>query len=51
MKELLIRASEHAIVAIDAMALVVVLYGTLEAFVRAARAVVAPIDGREQREI
>ena len=51
MKELLIRASEHAIVLIDTMALLVVLYGTIEAFVRAVRAVFTPMNSHERHDI
>jgi hypothetical protein len=34
-KEWLVLVSEHAIVLIDALALVIILYGTVEAFIRA----------------
>jgi uncharacterized membrane protein len=50
-KEWLIGATEHAITLIDAMALVVVLFGTLQAFVRAVRLAVVPGDDRERRDI
>jgi len=42
MKELLIIATENAVVVIYGMALLVVMIGTVEAFVSAIRAVISP---------
>lgn len=51
-KETLVQASELAIVAIDAMALIVVCYAAVDAFVRAfALAFLKPMDLDEKRTI
>jgi uncharacterized membrane protein len=42
MKEWLILITEHAVVVINAMALVMITYGTIEAFFRGLRAMVKP---------
>jgi uncharacterized membrane protein len=51
MKEWLVLVSEYAIVLIDAMALIVVLYGTVQAFAGAARLTFAPGSGEQRREV
>jgi uncharacterized membrane protein len=50
MKEWLAAATEASVVAIDAMALAIVVWGTLEAFVRVVRGLFAPPPGPERRE-
>ena len=51
MREWLVFISEHAILAIDAMALVVILFGTVEAFVRASCLAFAQESGPQRRDI
>lgn len=51
MREWLVAASEVAIVVIDAMALIAIVYGTLEAFVKALRAAFGSVTQEEGREI
>lgn len=52
MKELLVTVSEHAIVIIDAMALIVVIYAALEAFYRAfCLAAFTPVAFEQKRAI
>ena len=51
MKEWLTIATEYAIVVIDMMALVVVSYAALEAFVKAMRSLFSPVSGRDRRDI
>ena len=51
MKEWLVYATEHAIVVIDAMAFVIVVAGTIEAFVRGFWAIVSSAKGHEQRDV
>lgn len=51
MKQWLIFATENAIVIIDAMAFVIVVIGTVEAFVSGVRAMLSTPDGHERRDI
>ena len=51
MRELLVAATEIAVVAIDAMALVIVLIGTIAAFGAAIKALFTSLDGHERRSI
>lgn len=51
MKQWLIFATENAIVFIDALALVIVVVGTVEAFVGGLRAMLASPTGHERRDI
>ncbi len=51
MKEWLVFASEHAIVIIDALALIIIFAGTIDAFVRALPLVFGLHSGHERREI
>jgi uncharacterized membrane protein len=51
MKELFTLASEHAIVVIDALALVIIVFAALEAFIRSARAMFSPLPAHERRDI
>jgi uncharacterized membrane protein len=50
-KALFTLASEHAIVVIDAMALVIIVFAAIEAFIKAIRAMFSPVTGHERREI
>jgi uncharacterized membrane protein len=50
-KQWLIIATENAIVVIDAMAFVIVVIGTVEAFFSGLRAMLSTPDGHERREI
>ena len=51
MQEWLAFISEYAIVLIDAIALVVIVFGTLQAAVAVARGVFSPYDGPQRRAI
>jgi uncharacterized membrane protein len=52
MKEWLIAVTEYVIVVIDAMALVIILFGTVEAFVSGLRLMLAgTATNRERREV
>jgi uncharacterized membrane protein len=51
MKEWLANASDYAIILIDAMALVVVVYAAVEAFVRASAAVFKPLESERRSAI
>ena len=51
MKEWLVLITEHAIVLIDAIALAVIVYGTLEAVVNSLRLVAAERSGHQRREV
>lgn len=51
MKEWLTIVTEQAIVVIDALALVIVLAGTVEAFVASLRAMFGGVSGHARREI
>jgi uncharacterized membrane protein len=50
MKEWLTFASENAIVVIDILALIVVVVGSVEAFIAVAKALFSPPTGHERRE-
>ena len=51
MKEWLIFATEKAVVLIDALALIIILIGTIEAFIGGVRAMFASPTGHERRDI
>jgi uncharacterized membrane protein len=51
MREWLVALTEPAIAIIDGLALVTIVYGTLEAFVSAVRFLFGPDSGRQRREI
>ena len=51
MKEWLIFATERAVLVIDAVALVIIVIGTIEAFVSALRAMFSSPTGHERRDI
>src|SRR6185369_9844416 len=51
MKEWLIFATENAVVLIDALALIIILIGTIEAFIIGVRAMFASPTGHERRDI
>jgi uncharacterized membrane protein len=51
MKEWLILATEHAVVIINALALIFIVIGTIEAFVSAVRAMFASPTGHERRDV
>ncbi len=51
MKEWLTVASEHAIVFIDVLALIVILFGTLEAAVSSLRLMFSGVSNHERREV
>jgi uncharacterized membrane protein len=51
MKEWLAVATDYAVIAINALALVVIVGGTLQAFLAALRAMFSSIDGHEQRDM
>ena len=51
MKEWLVVASENSIVVIDALALVVILFGTAEVVFLGCRAVLSSSTGQERRDI
>ena len=51
MKELFTAASEQAIVVIDALALVIIVFAALEAFIKGIRAMFTPLTGQERRDI
>lgn len=51
MKDLLISVTEFAVVAIDAMALLVISVGTVLAFVAIVRAMFAPLSGLDRRAV
>ncbi len=51
MSEWLRIASEHAIVVIDMLALVVIVFGALEAFIKVIRGVFSPPSAHERRAI
>jgi len=51
MKEWLIFASEKAVIVIDAMALVIIAIGTIEAFISSMRAMFSSPTGHERRDI
>jgi uncharacterized membrane protein len=49
MKEAFVSFTEHAILLMDGMALLVVLFGTVEAFVHAVRLAIVPADDGRRR--
>ena len=51
MKEWLVLATENAIIIIDGMALIIIAYATLQAFVGAVPLMVSPTTGQDRREI
>lgn len=51
MREWLAVVTENAIVVIDALALVIVVVGTIQAFVSGLRAMLGSIDGHERRDV
>ena len=51
MKEWLVLASEHAIVVIDALALIIIFVGTIDAFIRALPLVFGSRSGHPGRDI
>jgi len=51
MKELFTLASEHAILVIDALALVIIVFAALEAFIRSIRGMFAALPAHERRDI
>ena len=51
MKEWLIFATEQTVIVIDALALVIIVIGTIEAFVSAMRAMFSSPTGHERRDV
>ena len=51
MKEWFTLASEHAIVTIDLMALVLIVFAALEAFIKSIRSAFSPLTGHERRDV
>jgi len=51
MKELLTVATEYAILIIDSLALLIIVVGTLEAFVYALRLMLTSASGHEKRDV
>src|SRR5262245_38525995 len=51
MKEWLTIGSEHAIVLIDMLALVIVVYAALEAFIRTLPAIFSRMSGHDRRDV
>ena len=51
MKEWFTIVSEHAILVIDALALVIIVFGALEAFIKVIRGVLSGLTGHERRDI
>jgi uncharacterized membrane protein len=51
MKEWLIFATEHAIVLIDALALIIIFVGTVECFLRGLGLMFSPHSGHERRDV
>ena len=51
MKELFTVASEHAILVVEALALVIIVFAALEAFIKGIRAMFPPLTGQERRDI
>lgn len=51
MKELLVIATEYAVLGIDALALIVIVIGTIEAFFAGLKAMLSSPAGYERREI
>ncbi len=51
MKELFTLASEHAILVIDALALVIIVFAAIEAFIKSVRGMFSPMPAHERRDI
>lgn len=51
MKEWFSIASEHTIIVIDAMALVIIVAAALEAFIKSVRGMFSPLPAHERRDI
>jgi uncharacterized membrane protein len=51
MRELLVSVTEFAVVVIDGIALLVVIAGTVAAFVEVVRALFSPLPGRDRRAV
>jgi uncharacterized membrane protein len=51
MKEWFTLASEHAIVVIDLLALVLIVVAALEAFIKSARGMFSPLTANERRDV
>jgi len=51
MKELFTLASEHAILVIDALALVLIVIAAIEAFIKSIHGMFSPLTGSERRDI
>lgn len=51
MRELLISVTEFAVVVIDGMALLVIIVGSVTAFVAVVRALFSPLSGRDRRAV
>ena len=51
MKEWLIFVTEQTVIVIDALALIVIVIGTIEAFISAARAMFSSPTGHERRDV
>ena len=51
MKELFTLASENAIIVIDALALVIIVFAALEAFIKSMRGLFVPLTGHERRDV
>ena len=50
-KVLFTTASEHVIILIDALALVIIVFGALEAFIKTVHALFSPVTGHERRDV
>ena len=50
-KALFTIASENAIIVIDALALVIIVFGALEAFIKTIRGMFTPLPGHERRDV
>lgn len=51
LKELLVAATQQAVVVIDLMALVIILIGTIEAFLRGGWVLISSQTGHERRDV
>jgi uncharacterized membrane protein len=51
MKQSLVYATENAVIVIDGLALVVIVVGTVEAFIGGLRVILASADGHEKRDV
>ncbi|HEX5072147.1 MAG TPA: DUF1622 domain-containing protein [Gemmatimonadaceae bacterium] len=50
-KALFSIASENAIIVIDALALVIIVFAAIEAFIKSMRGVFSPLTGHERRDV